>query len=144
MGELEAQDAVAGRGDRREHGGVRGGAGVRLHVRELGAEQRLGAIDREVLDDVDELAAAVVATTGIALGVLVGEHGALRLEHGARNEVLARDHLEGAALAAEFLLERGGDLGVDLGEGEVEGTGHGALLYGFFGCRRGPGVRPLP
>ena len=54
------------------------------------------------LGDVDELAAAVVAAAGVALGVLVGEHGTLRLEHGARHEVLARDHLEVVALAAEL------------------------------------------
>ena len=44
---------------------------VRLHVRVLGAEQLLRAIDGEFLDDVDHLAAAVVAPAGIPLGVLV-------------------------------------------------------------------------
>ena len=34
---------------------------VRLHVRVLGAEELLGARDRELLDLVDDLAAAVVA-----------------------------------------------------------------------------------
>ena len=109
---------------RREHRGVGGGAGVRLHVRVLGAEQGLGALDGELLGDVDELAAAVVAAAGVALGVLVGEHGALRLEHGAGHEVLARDHLERVALAAELVLEHRGDLGVDLARGalKVEGS----------------------
>jgi hypothetical protein len=45
---------------------------VRLDVRVLGAEQLLRAVDRELLDLVDDLAAAVVATTRIALGLLVG------------------------------------------------------------------------
>ena len=36
---------------------------------------------RELLDDVDVLAAAVVALARVALGVLVGEHGARGLEH---------------------------------------------------------------
>ena len=49
-------------------------ARVRLDVRVLGAEQRLRAVDRELLDHVDELAAAVVALARIALGVLVGQH----------------------------------------------------------------------
>ena len=120
VGELEAEDAVAGRRDRGQHRGVGGGARVRLHVRVRGAEQALGALDRERLGDVDELAAAVVAAAGVALGVLVGEHGALRFEHGARHEVLARDHLERAALAAELLLEGRGDLGIDGFEGRVE------------------------
>ena len=43
------------------HVGLR--AGVRLHVGVLGAEERLGAGDRRPLDDVDELAAAVVAAS---------------------------------------------------------------------------------
>ncbi len=138
VGQLETQDAVARFRDRGQHGGVGARPRVGLHVGELRPEQALGALDREGLDDVDELAAAVVAATGVALGVLVGEHRALRFEHGARNEVLARDHLEGVALAGELLLECGGDLGVDLGERGVEGVGHGALL--FYGWR--DSVRP--
>jgi hypothetical protein len=94
---------------------------MRLHVGELRAEQLLRPLDRERLDDVDELAAAVVALAGVALGVLVREHRALRFEHGPRHEVLARDHLERRALAVQFGLERGGDLGVDLAEGCGEG-----------------------
>ena len=38
------------------------------------AEQLLGAVDRQLLGDVDEFAAAVVAPARIALGVLVGQH----------------------------------------------------------------------
>ena len=104
-------------------------ARVRLHVRVLGAEQLLGAVDRELLGDVDELAAAVVALAGVALGVLVREHRALAVEHRLRHEVLRRDHLERRLLAPQLVLEDLGDLGVDVGDGlgEVVGTevGHG-------------------
>ena len=55
---------------------------MRLHVRVLGAEQLLGPVDGQLLGHVDELAAAVVAPARVALGVLVGEDGALGLEHG--------------------------------------------------------------
>ena len=113
VGEVEAEDLVTGLGDRREHGSVGLGTGVRLYVRVCSAEQALRTADCEGFGDIHEFAAAVVAASGVALGVLVGEHGALSLEHGARNEVLARDHLEGAALAAELLLENGSDLGID-------------------------------
>ena len=95
-------------------------ARVRLHVRVLGAEQALRALDRERLGDVDVLAAAVVAAAGVALGVLVREHGALGLQHRDGNEVLARDHLEVVALAPELELENLGDLGVDLGQRRVQ------------------------
>ena len=94
MVELHAEDAVARLEQRVVDGGVRLRAGVRLHVRVLGAEDLLGAVDRELLGHVHVLAAAVVAPARVALGVLVGEHRALAVEHRLRDEVLGRDHLE--------------------------------------------------
>ena len=82
----------------------------------LGAEQRLRAVDRELLDLVDDLAAAVVALARIALGVLVRRHRADRLEHGRPGEVLGRDQLDLAALALELAPEQLGDLRVDVVE----------------------------
>ena len=117
--EAQPQHGVA----RVEHGvvgrHVRAGARVRLDVRVLGAEERLGALDRERLDLVHDLAAAVVALAGQALGVLVGEHRADGLEHGGPGEVLGRDQLELVALARELGVAEAGDLGVDLGEAET-------------------------
>ena len=68
------------------------------------AEQLLRALDRQRLGDVDELAAAVVALARIALGILVGDHRALRLEHRAADDVLRRDQLDLVLLAAQFLV----------------------------------------
>ncbi len=48
-------------------------AGVRLQVGVLGAEELLRPRDADLLGPVDDLAAAVVAPAGIALGVLVGQ-----------------------------------------------------------------------
>ena len=121
--EREAEDRVARLQQRVVDGRVGLRAGVRLHVGVLGAEQLLGAVDRELLAHVDVLAAAVVAPARVALGVLVREHRALRLEHGARNEVLRRDHLERVLLARELGVQHGGDLGVDLAERAVEEVG---------------------
>ena len=61
------------------HVGV--GPGVRLHVGVLGVEQRLGALDGDRLDLVDDLVAAVVPLAGVALRVLVGEHRADGAQH---------------------------------------------------------------
>ena len=80
----------------------------------LGAEQRLRAVDRELLDLVDPLAPAVVAPPGVALGVLVREHRADRLEHRRPGEVLGRDQLELVALARELAVDEAGDIGVCL------------------------------
>jgi len=82
------------------------------------------------------LAAAVVATPGIALCVLVREHAALAFEDGQRNEVLAGDHLERALLALELATDRVGHLGVDIGKGTVEEIGHPEYVRGsFMVCR---------
>ena len=64
VGEREAEHRVARLEQRVIDGGVGLRAGVRLDVRVLGAEQLLGAVDRELLGDVDVLAAAVVARPG--------------------------------------------------------------------------------
>lgn len=80
----------------------------------LGAEERLDPVDRELLDDVDVLATAVVAAAGVTLGVLVGQHRALGLEHRDRSEVLRGDHLKGGLLAVQFGVDGGGDVGVEL------------------------------
>ena len=66
----------------------------------LAAEQLLRPLDGERLGDVDELAAAVIALARIALGVFVGQHRALRLEHGARDDVLRGDQLDLVLLPA--------------------------------------------
>ena len=67
----------------------------------------------EALGDVDELAAAVVALAGQALGVLVRQPAALGLHHGGGRVVLARDQLDLVVLAAALALHRGPELGVD-------------------------------
>ena len=97
------------------HVGV--GAGVRLDVGVLGAEQRLGALDGEVLDVVDDRVAAVVALARVALGVLVGEHRAGGAQHRRRGEVLAGDQLQAGGLAFELEREQPVDLEVGIGVG---------------------------
>ena len=139
--EREAQQRVAGPGDGVQHRRIRCRTRVRLDIGELRAEQRLRPLDRELLGDVDLLAAAVIAATGVALGVLVGQHRALRLQHRHRHEVLGGDHLEIPALSLEFALEHLRDLRVDLRERRVEElVGHGVLLdCGASGAPRDPG-----
>ena len=88
--------------------------GVRLHVRVLGVEQRLRAIDGELLDLVDDLAAAVVAASRVALRVLVRGNAAHGLEHRGPREVLGRDQLDLAPLPLELPADQPGDLGVDV------------------------------
>ena len=110
--EAHAQNGVA-RLDERRIGSVVGlSAGMRLHVGELRAEKLLGALDRQVLDDVDLLAAAVVALARVTLGVLVGKNAAHGLHDGRRDDVLGSDQLDGAALTRKLLAQSLGNFGV--------------------------------
>ena len=115
--EAEPEDRVARLEQRLVHAHVGVGAGMRLHVRVLGAEQLLGALDGERLDVVDDRVAAVVALARISLGVLVGEHRSHGAHHGRRREVLAGDELQAAGLTLELALQQVGDLGVGIDVG---------------------------
>jgi hypothetical protein len=89
---------------------------MRLHIRVVGAEQLLGAIDRELLGDVDEPTAAVVAPARVALGILVVHRGRLRGEHGRARVVLGRDQPKGVALPPQLAGDRVRDLRVRLAQ----------------------------
>ena len=114
VGQGQAHDLVTRLGQGGEHCCVGLRTGVRLDVGELGAEELLGAGNGQVLDDVDVLAATVVAAARVALRVLVGEHGALCLQHGARHEVLRGNHFKGVALTGDFAADGLEDLRVEL------------------------------
>ena len=128
VGEVEAEDAVAGLEKGHVGGGVGLGAGVGLHVDVLGAEELFGAIAGEVFDDVGELTAAVVALAGVAFGVFIGENGACGLEDGATDEVFRRDHFETLVLAGDLVLDLLENFGVGSGEGSVEADRHEGIL----------------
>src|SRR5262249_13791389 len=104
---------------------VRLRARVGLDVRGVGAEELLRPVDRELLGDVDELAAAVIALARQAFGVLVRELRALSCEHVGARVVLRADQLDVVFLSPEFLLNRGPELGIGLAEVTPRGE-HGA------------------
>src|SRR3569832_2220894 len=108
--EVEAHENVAGLEQREEHRLVRLRAGMRLHIGEGTVEQTAGAVDRELLGDIDEFAAAIVAAAGITFRVFVGEDRALRLEHGAADDVLRRDQFDLVLLTGQFLSDSRGNL----------------------------------
>ena len=77
----------------------------------------LAARDADLLGPVDDLAAAVVAPSGIALGVLVRQRAAQRGEHRRAGEVLAGDQLQAAAQPVQLVEDDAGDVGVEGGQG---------------------------
>ena len=127
--QAHAEDRVAGLERGEEDGLVRLRAGMRLHVREIGVEELLRPVDRELLDDVDVLAAAVIALARIAFRVLVGELRALRRQHRRARVVLRGDELDVIFLAPVLGGNGSPDVGVVLGD-RVRAMEHG-------GSRRG-------
>ena len=73
VGKVHGQDQIA----RLKHGEVDRGVGLRagvgLDIDVVGLEKFLGALDRQLLDDVDIFAAAVPALARVTLRVLVGQ-----------------------------------------------------------------------
>ena len=102
-GQIESHESVAWLQQREEDFRVGRRTRMRLHVRELAAEQFRDALDRQPLGNVHVLAAAVVAFARQALGIFVGEDRALRFQHRARDDVLGGDQLDLVALAARAL-----------------------------------------
>ncbi|MNR44209.1 hypothetical protein D3C85_1629200 [compost metagenome] len=88
----------------------------------------LGAVDGQLLGDIDVLAAAVVALAGIALGVLVGQLAALRLHHARAGVVLGGDQLDVVFLALRLGLHRGPQCVVETGNLHLFGK-HRAFLF---------------
>ena len=95
-------------------------AGVRLHVDVFGTKQALATLTGNGFDLVNLLAATIVATSRIAFGILVGQHGTLSLKHGTRHEVFGGDHLQAVLLSRQLSVEYLGDFGVCFGDRRVE------------------------
>ena len=125
MSEVEPEEFLAGLHEGEVDRLVGRRAGVRLHVDPVGAEELLGAVSREVLHHVDLLAAAVVALARQALGVLVGQRAAERLEHGGADEVLGGDELEAVVLPLDLAADGLEDLGILTLERVHDGAGVG-------------------
>ncbi len=125
-GEIHAEKFVARLQQREEHRLVGVGARVRLHVGEGAVEQALGAIDGQALGFVDKLAAAIIAPPRIALGVFVGQHRTLRLQHRARDDVFRGDQFDLLLLTAQF----GGDGRAHVGIGALQRSFEKAVTLG--------------
>ena len=109
--QVEAHEGVAGMQHGEEDGHVGLCARVGLHVGILGAVEAAETLDGQRLDLVDNLAAAVVAGGGIALGILVREDRAHGLHDLIADEVLRSDEFDAAHLTAAL----GGDQIENLG-----------------------------
>ena len=126
FGQAHAHDGVAGLQKGQEHRFVGRCAAVRLHVGGFCTEQLFDAVNRQLLDDIDILAATVIAAAGVAFGVFVGELGACGLQYGGRGVVFAGDQFDVVFLALVLFLNGGPNVGIGVSDG-VCGIGkHGS------------------
>src|SRR4051812_12354302 len=104
--ERHAHDLPSLRDERRIDGYVRRRSRERLDVGVpffgLELEKLERALDREELDLVSDLIAAVIALAWVALGVFVSELGAERIENVLRYIILGCDKVRDALLALLF------------------------------------------
>ena len=110
------------------YGGVCLCAGVGLYIGILCAEQLAGTLNGDFLNHVNIFAAAVVALVGQTLCVLVGEGRTHRCHNCRRNQVLAGDQLQVAALATQLLIHCLSNFRVELGY-KTNGVHH-ILVHG--------------
>ena len=115
MREAHAEHRVAGLQQRQIDRRIGLRSGMRLHIGIGGAKQLLCALDRQCLGNIHVLATAVVALARITLGILVGQHRTLRLEHARAGIVLRSNQLDMVFLPATLAVDGPGKLGVKPG-----------------------------
>ena len=98
---------------------VRAGAGMRLDVRVFGAEKFFGAINCELLNRVNVLAAAIPTFFRIAFGVFVREHRTLRFHDSGRSKIFRRDQLDVFLLPRAFVVNRVSDFRINICEAQI-------------------------
>jgi len=108
----EAENGVARREEREKRRLVRLRPGMRLDIGKAAAEEALRSVDRQPLGDIDKAAAAVIAAPGIALGIFVGQHRALRFKDCARDDVFAGNQFDLRLLTPAFAVDRRGEFRV--------------------------------
>jgi hypothetical protein len=77
-----AEEGIAGLEEGHQDGVVGLGPGMGLDVGESTLEQLFGAIDCELVNDVDVLPTSIVAPAGVTFGIFVGQDGALCYQDG--------------------------------------------------------------
>ncbi|MNO71754.1 hypothetical protein D3C76_626770 [compost metagenome] len=117
--QAHAQNGVATLQQGQVNSGVGLRTGVRLNVGVIGAEQFLGAVDGQLLNNVNVLATTVVTLAWVAFSVLVGQDRALSFHHRWAGVVFRSDQLDVFFLALSFLLHGGKKVGVVLGNSQI-------------------------
>ena len=75
-----------------------------LHIGVAGSEKRLDALQGQHFNFIGKLATAIIAPSGVALGVLIGQHRALRFKHRLRDDILRGNQFDLTLLAGQLLV----------------------------------------
>ena len=110
---------------------------MRLYVGKTRAEELFETVDGDLLDSVDMLTPAVVATTRIALGVLVGKHRSLRQKHIAADDIFRCDQFDLGLLTVKLKAD-----GISNG-GVGDAGGFSGIEHGMGPFRHKEGVAPF-
>lgn len=105
-GKVEPHDPVAGFKQGKQGGDIGVGAGVGLNIGIGRTEQLAGAVDGELLDQIDCFATTIIAARRTTFRVFVGQDGPLGGAHITTDDVFGRDHLD-MILLTLFLLKQG-------------------------------------
>ncbi|MNE32704.1 hypothetical protein D3C80_1263270 [compost metagenome] len=119
VSQTHAQDGVAGVEQGQVHRCVGRRARMWLNVGIIGAEQRTGAIDRQLFNNIDVLAATVVTLGRVAFSVLVGQRRALRCHDLRAGVVFRGDQFDMVFLATGLAVDCSSQGGVKIGKGQA-------------------------
>ena len=112
MIQVHAHKGVARLEHREKHCHVRLGAGMRLDIYILAAEQLLRALSRQVFRHIHALASAVVSFPRIAFCILIRKRASHRCHHCLTHPVLGRDQLDMGILSLHLCFDHICDLWV--------------------------------
>ena len=114
--EVHSHQGISGFEDRELYGEVGGGAGMGLYICISAAEKLLCALDSNGLDDIDDLAAAIIPFAGIAFCIFVGKRASHCSHHRFAGPVLRCDQFNMLVLTLYFLFNGSRDLRIDLSD----------------------------
>ena len=103
VGKIHAEHHIAGlqHGEIDRRVGLR--AAMRLDIGVVGVKKLFGAVAGNVFGYVHILAAAVITTSRITLGVFIGQRGAHGLQNRRRNKIFRSDEFYMGALTFHFV-----------------------------------------
>ena len=144
MRQTHAKHGVARLQQRQKHSAIGLRTGVRLDVGVVGTKHLTGTINRQLLNHINVLAAAVIALAGVPFGILVGQHRALSFNDRRGSVVLRGNQLDMGFLTLLFCRDGSLNFRVKRSDGVVFAKHEWAFsVTGFAGRPHSSRIRGL-